>query len=62
MPAIVPVPAVAAADGPLARLLGMLERHCFALRNVDRTNLLAGLARLHLNNQDDVGNYHRILR
>jgi hypothetical protein len=40
----------------------LFERRSFALRNADRTNLLLGLARLHLNNQDDVGHYPRILR
>ena len=41
---------------------GMFERRSFALRNKRRTNLLLGLARLHLNNRDDVGTYHRVLR
>ena len=40
----------------------MFEHRSFALRNARRTNLLLGLARLHLNNQDDPGIYHRILR
>jgi hypothetical protein len=31
-------------------------------RNAKRTNLLLGLARLHLNNRDDAGTYHRLLR
>ena len=34
----------------------------FALRNARRTNPLLGLARLHLNSQDDAAIYHRILR
>jgi hypothetical protein len=46
----------------LRETAGLLERRSFALRNADRTNLHLGLARLHLNNQDDVGQYHRILR
>lgn len=32
------------------------------MRNADRTNLLLGLTRLHLNNRDDVNSYYRILR
>jgi hypothetical protein len=52
----------AAAEQLNAALRGMFERRSFALRNKQRTNLLLGLARLHLNNRDDVGTYHRVLR
>lgn len=52
----------AGAEAAAARLRGMFEQRSFALRNAARTNLLLGLARLHLNNRDDVGTYHRQLR
>jgi hypothetical protein len=51
-----------AAEADSARLRGLFERRSFSLRNARRTNLLLGLARLHLNNRDDVGVYHRLLR
>ena len=40
----------------------VLEARSFSLRNAERTNLLLGLMRLHLNTQDDEGGYHRLLR
>ena len=52
----------AGAEAAAARLRKMFERRSFALRNARRTNLLLGLARLHLNNADAVETYHRILR
>ncbi len=52
----------AGAEAAAARLCGMFEQRSFALRNAARTNLLLGLARLHLNNRDDIGTYHRLLR
>lgn len=52
----------AGAEAAAARLRKMFEARSFALRNARRTNLLLGLARLHLNNADDVQTYHRILR
>jgi hypothetical protein len=52
----------AAAEQLNAALRGMFERRSFALCNRQRTDLLLGLARLHLNNRDDAGTYHRILR
>ena len=52
----------AGAEAASARLRGIFEQRSFALRNARRTNLLLGLARLHLNNADDVETYHRILR
>jgi len=52
----------AGAEAASARLRGLFEQRSFSLRNARRTNLLLGLARLHLNNQDDVGAYHRLLR
>lgn len=52
----------AAAEAAAAKLRGLFEQRSFALRNARRTNLLLGLARLHLNNQDDAAIYHRILR
>jgi hypothetical protein len=52
----------AAAEAASARLRSIFEQRSFALRNARRTNLLLGLARLHLNNADDVETYHRILR
>lgn len=55
-------PVAAEADAVCTRLCGLLERRSFALRNARRTNLLLGLARLHLDRLDDVATYHRILR
>lgn len=52
----------AAAEAAAAKLRGLFEQRSFALRNARRTNLLLGLACLHLNNQDDAATYHRILR
>lgn len=52
----------AGAEAASARLRSIFEQRSFALRNARRTNLLLGLARLHLNNADDVETYHRILR
>jgi hypothetical protein len=51
-----------AAEQVNAQLRRLFEHRSFALRNKQRTNLLFGLARLHLNNHDEVGVYHRILR
>ncbi|WP_336923189.1 hypothetical protein [Aquipuribacter sp. SD81] len=52
----------AGAEAASASLRGLFEQRSFSLRNARRTDLLLGLARLHLNNQDDVGAYHRLLR
>lgn len=52
----------AGAEAAAARLRKRFEARSFALRNARRTNLLLGLARLHLNNADDVETYHRIMR
>ena len=52
----------AAVDAAVRQLRGMFEDRSFALRNALRTNLSLGLAVLHLNNVDDPGTYHRILR
>lgn len=52
----------AGAEAAAARLRKLFEARSFALRNARRTNLLLGLARLHLNNADDVETYHRIMR
>jgi len=52
----------AAVDAAAQQLRGMFEHRSFALRNARRTNLLLGLAQLHLNNTDDPDTYHRILR
>jgi len=40
----------------------ILERGSLSLRNGARTNRLLGPVRLHLNNGDDAGAYHRMLR
>jgi hypothetical protein len=50
------------AESAEAALRDLFEHRSFALRNARRTNLLRGLARLHLNNLDDPGKYQRILR
>ncbi len=50
------------AEAAVQDLRDMYEGRSFSLRNSTRTNLLLGLTRLHLNNRDDVGAYHRILR
>jgi hypothetical protein len=50
------------AEAAAHRLKNLLERRSFSLRNAARTNLLLALVRLHLNNSDDAGNYHRLLR
>jgi len=50
------------AESSAAGLRRLFERRSFSLRNANRTNLLLGLARLHLNNQDDVNAYHAVLR
>ena len=52
----------AAVDAAVRQLRSMFEDRSFALRNARRTNLLLGLAALHLNNVDDPETYHRILR
>jgi len=52
----------AAVDAAAQQLRGMFEHRSFALRNARRTNLLLGLAQLHLNNTDDPDTYYRILR
>ncbi|WP_199424598.1 hypothetical protein [Actinotalea solisilvae] len=52
----------AAAEAAAAKLRDLFGQRAFALRNARRTNALLGLARLHINNADDVGTYHRILR
>ena len=52
----------AGAEAVSARLRSIFEQRSFALCNARRTNLLLGLARLHLNNADDVETYHRVLR
>ena len=50
------------AEAAAHRLKNLLERRSFSLRNAARTNRLLGLVRLHLNNSDDAGIYHRFLR
>jgi hypothetical protein len=60
--ALPPHRSTAGAEAASARLRSIFEQRSFALRNARRTNLLLGLARLHLNNADDVETYHRILR
>ena len=50
------------AEAAAHALKNLLEARSFSLRNATRTNLLLGLVRLHLNNQDDEGAYHRLLR
>jgi len=50
------------AEAAAHQLKNLLEARSFSLRNATRTNRLLGLVRLHLNNQDDEGNYHRLLR
>ncbi|MFT8636593.1 MAG: hypothetical protein ABF811_01360 [Pseudoclavibacter sp.] len=52
----------AGAESLAAALRDMYEHRSFALRNARRTNLLLGLACLHLNNLDDAGHYHRLIR
>ncbi len=52
----------AGAEAAAHRLRNLYEQRSFSLRNANRTNLLLGLTRLHLNNRDDVNAYHRILR
>lgn len=52
----------AAVDAAAQQLRSMFEQRSYALRNARRTNLLLGLAALHLNNVDDPDTYHRILR
>ena len=52
----------AGAEAAAHRLRNLYEQRSFSLRNANRTNLLLGLTRLHLNNSDDVNAYHRILR
>jgi hypothetical protein len=52
----------AAVDAAAHQLRGLFEHRSFAFRNAARTNLLLGLARLHLNNADDPATYHRVLR
>ena len=52
----------AGAEAAAHRLRNLFEQLSFSLRNANRTNLLLGLTRLHLNNRDDVNDYHRILR
>jgi hypothetical protein len=52
----------AGAEAAAHRLRNLYEQRSFSLRNANRTNLLLGLTRLHLNNRDDVNGYHRILR
>jgi hypothetical protein len=52
----------AGAEAAAHRLRNLFEQRSFSLRNANRTNLLLGLTRLHLNNRDDVNAYHRILR
>ncbi len=52
----------AGAEAAAHRLRNLYEQGSFSLRNANRTNLLLGLTRLHLNNRDDVSAYHRILR
>ena len=51
-----------AVEATARRLRDLFEQRSFALRNARRTNLLFGLARLHLNNLDDATIYHQILR
>ena len=50
------------AEAAAHKLKNLLEARSFSLRNADRTNLLLGLMRLHLNTRDDEGDYHRLLR
>ena len=52
----------AGAEAAAHRLRNLYEQRSFSLGNANRTNLLLGPTRLHLNNRDDVNAHHRILR
>ena len=54
--------ATSGAEAAAHKLKNLLEARSFSLRNATRTNLLLGLMRLHLNTQDDEGDYHRPMR
>lgn len=52
----------AALETPLGRVRDYLDARAFALRNANRTNLMLGLVRLHLNDAADLFTYRRALR